>query len=209
MKVIVFGASGETGRLVVSSGLQQTHGITAFVRDPSKLTIQHECLTFFQGDVSNCKSVESALEGHDGVISALGASTPFKRNLTIVDGIANIVNAMKRQKVSRLIYQSFVGVRDFRSELGFLLDKIVPIALNSVIKDHEAKEQIIKRSDLLWTIVRCAMLTNGEATGTYRVGERIQPITPMPTISRGDVADFMIKQLTDNQYYYKKPRLMY
>jgi putative NADH-flavin reductase len=209
MKVIVFGASGETGRLVVTSGLQQLHGITAFVRDPSKLRIQHKSLTFFQGDVSNYKSVESALEGHDAVISALGASTPFKKNPIIVDGIANIVNAMKRQKVSRLIYQSFVGVREFRSELGFLLDKVVPIALNSVIKDHEAKERNIMQSDLLWTIVRCSMLTNGEATGNYRIGEHIKPSSLMPTISRADVADFVIKQLTDNQYYYKKPRLMY
>lgn len=209
MKVIVFGASGETGRLVVTSGLQQMHGITAFVRDPSKLGIQDQNLTFFQGDVSKYKDVECALEGHDGVISALGASTPFKRNRAIVDGIANIVNAMKRQKVSRLIYQSFVGVREFRSELGFLLNNLVPVALNSVIKDHEAKEQIIVQSDLLWTIVRCAMLTNGEATGKYRVGEHIEPQSLMPTISREDVADFMIKQLTDNQYYYKKPRLMY
>lgn len=209
MKVIVFGASGETGRLVVASGLQQMHGITAFVRDPSKLNIQHEHLTFFQGDVSNYKSVESALEGHDGVISALGASTPFKRNLTIVKGIANIVNAMKRQKVGRLIYQSFLGVSEYRSELGLLLNRIMPIVLHSVIKDHEAKELTITRSDLLWTIVRCAMLSNGEATDNYRVGEHIKPSSFMPTISRADVAHFMIKQLTDNHYYYKKPRIMY
>lgn len=209
MKVLIFGASGDTGRLLVSSGLQQMHGITAFVRDPSKLKIQHENLNVCQGDVINYKSVETALEGHDGAISALGAATPLWRDLTLVKGIENIVNAMQRQKVNRFIYQSFLGVKEFRSELGFVLDKIVPIALNSSIKDHETKEQIIVNSDLLWTIVRCAMLTNGPAIGKYREGEHITSAALMPTISRGDVAEFMIKQLTDNKHYYKKPRLMH
>lgn len=209
MKVLIFGASGETGRLLVSAGLQQKHGITAFVRHPSKLKIQHENLTLLQGDVSDYKKVEAALDGHDGVISALGASTPIRRDLTIVKGIDNIVSAMHRQKVNRFIYQSFLGVKEFRSELGFVLDKIAPLAINSSIKDHESKEQIIVNSDLLWTIVRCAMLTNGPLTGKYREGEHITSAAFMPTISRADVADFMIKQLTDSRYNYKKPRLMY
>ena len=209
MKVLIFGASGETGRLLVSSGLQQMHGITAFVRDPLKLKIQHENLNVCQGDVSNYKNVETALEGHDGVISALGASTPFFRDLNIVKGIENIVSAMQRQKVSRFIYQSFLGVNEFRSELGIVFDKIVPLALSSSIKDHEAKEQFIVNSNLLWTIVRCAMLTNGSKTGKYRDGEHIKLAGLMPMISRADVADFMIKQLTNNKHYYKKPRLMY
>ena len=209
MKVLIFGASGETGRLLVSTGLHQKHGITAFVRDPSKLKIRHENLNVCEGDVSNYKNVETALEGHDGVISALGASTPFWRDSTLVKGIENIVSAMQRQKVNRFIYQSFLGVKEFRSELGFMLDKIVPLPLNSSIKDHETKEELIVTSDLLWTIVRCAMLTNGPATGKYREGEHLTATALMPMISRADVADFMINQLTDNKHNYKKPRLMY
>ncbi len=209
MKVLIFGASGETGRLLVSAGLQQMHGITAFVRHPSMLKIKHENLGLFQGDVSNYKSVEAALDGHDGAISALGASTPFGRDSTIVKGIDNIVCAMQRQKVNRFIYQSFFGVNEFRSELSFFLDKIVPLALNGSIKDHEAKEEFIINSNLMWTIVRCAMLTNGPATGKYREGEHITSTALLPTISRADVADFMIKQLTDSRYNYKKPRLFY
>jgi len=209
MKVLIFGASGETGRLLVSSGLQQMHGISAFVRHPSKFKIQHENLNVFQGDVSDYKSVEDALEGHDGAISALGASTPFGRDPAIVKGVDNIITAMQRRKVNRFIYQSFLGVKEYRSELGFLLNKIVPLALGGSIKDHEEKEQIIANSDLLWTIVRCAMLTNDPAKGKYRDGEHITSRAIMPMISRADVADFMIKQLTDNKHYYKKPRLMY
>jgi len=209
MKVLIFGATGDTGRLLVSCGLQQNHGITAFVRHPSKLKIHHKNLTVIRGDVSNLEIVESALEGHDGAISALGASTPFKRNPTLVKGVDNIVKAMHRQKVSRFIYQSFIGVSEFRSELGFVLDKLMPLAMSNVIMDHEAKEESIVNSHLQWTIVRCSMLTHGPATAKYRDGEHIISPFIMPTISRADVADFVIKQLTDNRYNYKKPRLMY
>ena len=80
--MLIFGASGDTGRLIVSCGLLQNHGITAFVRHPSKLKIHHENLTVVKGDVSDYESVESALDGHDGAISALGAPTPFKRDPT-------------------------------------------------------------------------------------------------------------------------------
>jgi hypothetical protein len=119
------------------------------------------------------------------------------------------VTAMHRQKVGRFIYQSFLGVREYRSELGFILDKIIPHLVTNVIKDHEAKEQTIVNSDLQWTIVRCSMLTHGPATEKYRDGEHITSPFLLPTISRADVADFMIKQLTDVKYNYKKPRIMY
>ena len=207
--MLIFGATGDTGRLLVSYGLQQNHGITAFARHPSKLKIQHRNLTVVKGDVSNLKIVESALEGHDGAISALGASTPFKRNPMLVKGVDNIVKAMHRQKVSRFIYQSFIGVSEFRSELGFVFDKLMPIVMSNVIKDHEAKEDSIVNSNLQWTIIRCSMLTHGPATRKYRDGEHITSPFILPAISRADVAEFMIKQLTDNKYNYKKPRLMY
>jgi putative NADH-flavin reductase len=209
MKVLIFGATGDTGRLLVSYGLQQNHGITAFVRHPSKLKIQHQNLTVVKGDVNNLEIVESALESHDGAISALGASTPFKRNPALVKGVDNIVKAMHRQKVSRFIYQSFIGVSEYRSELGFVFDKLMPLVMSNVIKDHEAKEESIVNSNLQWTIIRCSMLTNGPATRKYRDGEHLTSPFILPTISRADVAEFMIKQLTDNKYNYKKPRLMY
>ena len=79
MKVLVFGASGATGYHVVSQGLANGHGITAFVRNPSKLKIAHERLRVWQGDVADAKHVEDAVQGQDAVISALGASSPLKR----------------------------------------------------------------------------------------------------------------------------------
>jgi putative NADH-flavin reductase len=209
MKILIFGASGSTGRHLVSQALGQQYSVTAFVRNPSKLRIRHRNIHVFQGDVSDARDVEKATENQDAVLSALGASSPFKRDDTLIKGVRNIVTAMKNQNVKRFIYQSFLGVSENRKELGFLLGSIVPIFLRNVIRDHEAKEDIIIKSDLDWTVVRCAMLTNGTFTGSYSDGEHITSASILPAISRADVADYMLKQLADKRNLRKKPRIMH
>ena len=160
------------------------------------------------GDVSDSLEVEYAVHSHDAVISALGASTPFKRNFTLIKGVENIVSAMVKHHVKRFIYQSFLGVSEHREDLGFLLNNIVPWMLVNVIKDHGQKEKLITSSNLNWTIIRCGTLTNGDLTKKYKVGERIYSSAIPPTISRADVADFMLRQLNDTMYFHKSPRIM-
>jgi putative NADH-flavin reductase len=208
MKILVFGASGATGHNLVSQAVEKGHHVRAFVRDPSKLRIENNNLNVFQGDVSNYQQVEDAVKDQEAVISALGASTPFKRNFTLIKGIENIVEAMTKVHVERLVYQSFLGVKENRKEMGFLLDHIIAILLKSSIQDHEVKENIITTSNLQWTIVRCPTLTNGPLTGKYIDGERIQSASILPSLSRADVADFMLKELQEKKYIRKKPRIM-
>jgi putative NADH-flavin reductase len=209
MKILIFGASGATGQKLVSQALNLEHLVTAFVRNPSKLSITSDRVKIFKGDVTDYQSVESAIGNQDAVISALGASSPFKRDFTLIKGIQNIVTAMTKGNVRRLIYQSFLGVKENRKELGFLINTVVPTVLRNIIVDHEAKEHIIVNSSINWTIVRCSMLTNGLFTGDYRDGEHITSASILASISRADVADFMLKQLTDYEYLLKKPRIMY
>jgi putative NADH-flavin reductase len=208
MKIIVFGASGATGHYLVSQGVEKGHRITAYVRNPSKLKIGSKDLNIFKGDVSNANQIQDAIRDQEAVISALGASSPFKRDFTLIKGIENIVGAMTKFNIRRFIYQSFLGVTEHREDLGFLVNSIIPVILKNVIKDHEAKEQIITSSTLQWTIVRCPMLTSGTPTGRYIYGERIKSVWPLPLISRADVADFMLKQLDDTKCINKKPRII-
>lgn len=208
MKILVFGASGATGYNLVSQGVNHGNIITTYVRDPSKLKIEHKNLRVFKGDVANTQQVEDAIRGQEAIISVLGAANPFKRDFTLIRGIENIVSAMTKFDIRRFVYQSFLGVKDHRRDLGFLMDRVIPVFLKNVIKDHEAKEQIITSSALQWTIVRCSMLTNGTFTGKYMHGERIKSDSPLPSISRADVADFMLNQLFDTKYTGKKPRIM-
>ena len=119
MKVLVFGASGATGYNLVSQALEKGHHVRAFVRDPSKLKIENKNLSIFQGDVSNYQQVEDAVKDQEVVISALGASTPLKRNFILIKGIENIVVAMTKFHVERLVYQSFLGVKEIVRSLDF------------------------------------------------------------------------------------------
>ena len=209
MKVLIFGASGATGRHLVSQAVSRDHLVTAFVRTPSKLAISNHSVTIFKGDVTDYQSVEEAVRDQEAVISALGARSPWKRDLSLITGVRNVTVAMARVNVKRFIYQSFLGVSENRRELGFLIDSIIPIVLKNIILDHEAKEQLICSGNLSWTIVRCAMLTNGPRTGNYRDGEHLTSASIIPSISRADVADFMLRQLADYQYLHKKPRIMH
>jgi putative NADH-flavin reductase len=208
MKILVFGASGATGNNLVSQGVGKGYRITAFVRDSSKLKIKDKNLSVFMGDVSNAQQVADAIRDQDAVISALGAATPFKRDFTLIKGIENIVGAMTKFNVRRFVYQSYLGVKEHRRDVGFLTDRVISVILKNPIKDHEVKEKIITSSTLQWTIVRCSMLTNGTYTGSYVHGERIDSASPLPSISRADVAAFMLEQLHDTKYINKKPRIM-
>jgi putative NADH-flavin reductase len=208
MKVLIFGASGATGHNLISQAVEQGHEILAFVRDPSKLKIVNKSLKTFKGDVVNYQQVAEAVQGQEAVISALGASNPVTRNYALISGIENIVQAMTKHNVSRLVYQSFLGVREHRQELGFIVNRVLPILLKGSIKDHEEKEKIITTSNLQWTIVRCPTLTNGPLTKKYVDGERLQPQSALAFLSRADVADFMLRQLSENKYIRKKPRIM-
>jgi nucleoside-diphosphate-sugar epimerase len=126
-----------------------------------------------------------------------------------VDGTSNIIKAMETNSVGRFIYMSFVGVKESRSTAGFVIKYIAPKLLSSEVAGHEAREIMIKQSKLKWTIVRAPTLTNGKHQGKFRSGEEISSKGFTVTISRADVADFMIRQLTDNTFLGKTPSVMY
>jgi len=208
MKILIFGASGKTGQHLVSQALDKGHSVTAFARHPEKITIQHPSLKIAQGNVSDYDKVEEAIKGQDAVFSTLGATSPFKFDEAVVDGAANIIKAMKAQTVSRLIYISFIGVKESRNAGGFVIKFIAPRLLSTEIKGHEAREKMIQESSLQWTIIRAVTLTNGKHTGKYKSGTDITANGFTATISRADVADLMLQALTDNNSIHKKLRIM-
>lgn len=201
MKLLIFGASGATGRVLVSAALANGHAVTAFVRTPGKLALSHENLTVIVGDVADQQAVERAVAGQDAVFSCLGVGVPLKHDPAVVAGIGFIIAAMQKCGPARLIYLSFLGVRDSRRQLGPLLGGvIVPLVLHREVADHEAKENLIVQSGLDWTIVRPPKLTNGAATGQFRHGNGIRAASLLPTLARADVAAFMLGQIDDTTY---------
>ncbi len=209
MKLSIFGSTGGTGRQVVGQALEQGHDVTAFARSPEKLDQKHEKLQVVQGNVLDFPSVERAIHGQDVVLCTLGLPPMDKSNLR-ANGTKNIIRAMEKTGVKRFICQSSDGVGDSRDTLPFLMKYlIVPFMLHRAFADHEIQENYIKESQLDWIIVRPVAITDGERTGSYHHGFTADNKTVTNKISRADTADFMLKQLADNNYLHKTPWISY
>jgi putative NADH-flavin reductase len=208
MKIVVFGASGATGRLLVRQGLDRDHQVTAFVRDPAKLDVAHARLTVVQGDVGDAPAVARAVEGQEAVLSTLGVGRPLRHDPTVIRGVGHVVRAMESAGVRRLVYLSTVGVRESRADAGLMIRLFAAGPIRQEVRDHEAKEDLVRASPLEWTIVRAPLLTNGSGKGVYRSGEDVAARSPLPSLARADVADFMLRQLDDASFVRRTPRLM-
>ena len=212
MKVIVFGATGGTGRQLVQQALEQGHEVTAFLRSPERLGLSHAKLRLVQGDVLDAAAVERVMSGHDAVLCALGAPA-LKTGVIRSAGTRNIVAAMETAGVRRLICQTSLGYGDSKAVLKitpFVFRFIIaPILLREGFADHARQEEHIRASRLDWVIARPGNLTDGSRTGRYRHGFAADDRTIKGEISRADVADFMLRQLTDDAYLSKTPGLSY
>jgi len=207
MKLVVFGSTGSTGHQLVVQALKQEHTVTAFARNPAKIEIEHANLTAVQGDALDSASVEKAVDGQDAVLCSLGAGA---KGTIRSEGTRNIVRAMEKAGVNRFICQSTLGVGNSRVHLNFFWKHIMfGLLLRRAYADHASQEDHVTESRLDWTIVRPGAFTDGNRTGVYRHGFPSTDKTIKGKISRADVADFMLEQLTDRTYLHETPGLSY
>ena len=209
MNVLVFGASGKTGREVVRQALARGFNVAAFVRETARLPLAHANLRLVTGQITDPKAVARAIEGHTCVISTLGVGLPLRHDPIVIEGVRTIARASEHASVARLLYMSFIGVSESRDAAGFLLKQLASTVLRHEVADHEVKEAAVAESFVDWTIVRAPKLTNGRLTASYRVGEDIEARSPLPMMSRADVADFMLRQLSDQSFIRKAVRILH
>ena len=205
MKLIIFGATGGTGRQLLKQALELGHDVTAYTRHPEKLKKLHNKLKIVPGDVLDLNSVSRAIQLQNAVLCALGAPAMNKTMLRTY-GIQNIIHAMQEAGLRRLVCESALGVGNSREMLPFHYKYLIaPLLLRHVFADHEAQENHIKKSKLDWIIVRPAALNDGSQTGAYRHGFSKTDKPVQLKISRADVAGFMLKQLTNDAYLHQSP----
>jgi uncharacterized protein YbjT (DUF2867 family) len=198
MKLIVFGATGSVGRLIVEQALQQGHQVTAFARRPEALRVEDPRLRRVVGDVLDAGAVADAVRGHDAVLIALGAG---RKGGVRANGTRNVIAAMKRHAVRRLVCQSTLGAGDSRRTLTFFWKYVMfGLLLRPAMADHEEQEALVRQSGLDWTIVRPSAFTDGPARGDYRHGFSNREPGMALKIPRADVAGFMLRQLADATY---------
>jgi putative NADH-flavin reductase len=201
-KILVLGAAGGTGREVVAQALAKGAYVTALVRDRNRLSTQSDRLHVVVGDaVGDGFTLADVVRGQDAVICALGVKG-FTPNGLIAQSAPLIVRAMAHHGVKRLIHVSAFGVGDTFQQIPLMPKLFVRTLLRHVYRDKAAGEAAIRGSDLEWTVVYPAGLTDGPRTGRYRSGERLE-LRGFPTISRADVAEFLIAQVGDATYVRK------
>jgi putative NADH-flavin reductase len=206
MNIVVFGANGSTGRLLTKQALAEGHVVRAFTRHPETFPITHDKLQIIHGDVFDLATVDQAVADQDVVLSTLGG--PFSRKPVTVQslGTANIVQAMQHHGVRRLVCVSSSAIDPFDDPNdGFFFRKVlqpffVGVVGRGTYADQRQMEATVKSSNLDWTIVRPSGLFTSSAVTDYRVAEA--RISGRFT-SRADLADFMLRQVADDQYLNK------
>ena len=206
MKVVIFGASGGTGRELVRRALEAGHEVTAFVRDPARVDVTHERLRVVQGDVKDAGAVARAVAGQDAVLSALGPSKPDFSAMTV--GAQHIVAAMEEHGVRRLVTLTGAGVPDandrpklFNHLITFLLKRISPGVLEDALRHAER----VRASGVEWTIVRVGRMNDGPRSGEMAVGW--VGTGPKPFVSRADAAAFMLEEMEARRYVRQAPMI--
>jgi putative NADH-flavin reductase len=201
-KLLILGATGRTGQQIVTQALQAGHEVTALSRSADRIPV-HDRLHLVAGSVTGEESMlAQAVRGQDAVISALGRGMSLKADSLIQRSVPVILSAMQTQRVRRLIFTSALGVGDSIRDVPLFSRMVMRFLLRDIYADKVAGEELIRRSDLDWTLVQPPQLTNGPLTRSYRVGERLA-LRGMPRISRADVAHFILSQLDDTAYIRK------
>ncbi len=209
MKITVIGASRGIGLALTKMALEHGHEVTALLRDPSKMSLTHPKLHIAIGDVRNQASIEAALVGQDAVCVCIGVPPSRQPMDTFSQGARNVLAALQKTPNAKLISVTGIGAGDSRGHGGFLYDKLIqPLLLKTIYEDKDREEAIIKASTAEWMIVRPGMLTNGEYTGKYRVLTDMTGVTA-GKISRADVADFVLRQLSYPTHFKQTPLISY
>jgi len=199
MKIVIFGASGKTGKLLIEQALENGHQIIAYVRN----------LKVVEGNLNDKLKLNDTITGADVCISVLGGRSLTHRTPALVEGISNLVEAMEKADTKRFIYMSSIGA----GESKFLMPQpirflIVNLFLRVPLADHNTNEELITKSKLEWTIVRPGGLTDGPMIEDLKYGKDIVPMKGNRSISRASVASFILKQI-DNKAFYNSAVWLY
>ncbi len=209
--VTIIGASRGVGLETVKAALAAGHTVRALARSATNIPVSNAKLEKITGDALKAPDVAAVVTGADAVIQAIGVSDP--KNLIFgttffSEATRVMVRAMQDANVKRLIAVTGAGAGNSRGRINFLYDYVMfPVLLARVYSDKDIAEEIIQASGLDWTIVRPGLLTNGAATGRYHAFPEMKDWRA-GFISRSDVADFLVKQVSDRSMVSKTPLLI-
>lgn len=209
MNITVFGGTGTSGLLTIEKALKFGHHVKAYARNPEKITLQHPNLTVVKGELDEYQKIEDSIRGANAVVSLLGPKAKSK-DTVIANGYKYIVAAMKKNGVKRLVTAVSTSYRDpedkfdFMVSFGIIMLKIIGA---SILKDIQEMGDVIRKSQLDWTMARLPMLKDSPATEKVHVGYTGDGRFNFFKLTREDLADFLISQLSGQSYLNQAPAI--
>ncbi|XP_072243591.1 flavin reductase (NADPH)-like [Leuresthes tenuis] len=209
MKIALLGATGQTGQYLVKQALEQGHTVTAIVRNPAKLTVNHDNLKVVTADIFSADSLKTHLKEQDVVMSCLGFPASFFSGVTgYTMSMAAVVSAMREARVSRVITMtSWYTEPNSGTQSSYLIRFLLLPMIRNVLNNMYEMENFLKKTeDINWTVVRPPGLKNLPATAQeflthegYFVPSNSSQ-APNSAVGRGDVARFMLSLLNSNAW---------
>lgn len=206
--VALFGATGPTGTHIIEEALKQGYNLSVYTRDAKKLASFAGRIEIVVGDLQDQSAIAKCIQGADAVISALGPNgLKVQGDKPVMHGLSNIIAAMKRAGVRRLVQISTAAYRDPKDGFAFkphafaLLFKVIA---RTGYEDIKATGELVANSNLDWTLVRIPNLKDGPADGSVDVGWYGTTKLGMK-LSRGNLAKFLVDQLTDRKFVRAAP----
>ena len=198
-KYVIFGATGNTGLQLVQQSLALGHHVTAYIRNPDKLTAalpeEAKKVNIVKGELDNLEEMEKAIQGQDAVIISLGGRGLFSRDTTCSIGTKAIIEVMKKTGVKKMSVVSSYGVGPGnRALLGWAIRAM----LYHPLADKDEQEDFIMKSGLDYTILRPPRLMDVPAKGNIHA--TVSGRLPTMEISRADVAAFLLQSLAENTF---------
>lgn len=197
MNILLLGATGRVGSQIIPYALQEGHHVTVFVRTPQKIQLHNENLTIIQGNVLNKEDIVRAMHGIDVVISALNTDG----TTTLSESMPLIIEAMESEGIKRIITIGTAGILQSRTTPNFLRYQSSESKRKSTraAEEHHKVYDLLKQSNLDWTIVCPTYLPDGERVGNYRIERDFLPEGGVE-ISVYDTAEFTFKQIKASDY---------
>lgn len=208
MKILILGATGRTGKLILEKALANGFEVNILVRYPEKITLKSEKLTIFEGLSTNIEALKEAIKDCKSVISALNISRttdfPWSALRTPKDfltkTIQNIIDLSKNQELEKIIVISAWGVAETKKDIPFWFRFLIEISnIKFGYLGHEQSELLLQKSNLNWTSVRPTGLTNFKKIKPIIITQNNSP-QPNLTISRNNTANFIIKILEQKTF---------
>ena len=213
MRILILGATGRTGRRLLSQALERGYQVQVLVRDRHKIRITHPELQVMEGHPADRACLAKAIRGCEAVLSTLNISRhndfPWAglrspRNL-LSDVMASVIMLMQDHGIRRVIFTSAWGVGETEKDLPKWFRWLVNKSnIRYAYQDLFRTEELLKKNQLDWTAVRPAILTNFKRSTRYKISINNSPV-PGLFISRATVASFMLDVLEKDLYVKETP----